>query len=70
MNVTHFDLYFHVPCPRGFTSNNLKAFKNSFNVRISNYSHANIEVLVQKVSGGDYVVITKQVFGVVREIHL
>lgn len=33
MNVTHFDPYFYVPCPRGFTSNDLEPFKNYLNVR-------------------------------------
>ena len=33
MNVTHFDPYFYVPCPRGFTSSDLEPFKNYLNVR-------------------------------------
>ncbi|KAF9649950.1 hypothetical protein BDM02DRAFT_3227677 [Thelephora ganbajun] len=43
MNITHFDPYFYVPCPRGFASDDLEPFKNYLN----------------EVSGGDYVVRTE-----------
>ena len=39
MNVTHFDPYFYIPCPRGFTSSDLESFKNHLNVRLCNHSH-------------------------------
>ena len=37
MNVTHFDPYFYVPCPRGFTAEDLEPFKNHLNVRLCNH---------------------------------
>lgn len=36
MNVTHFDPYFYIPCPRGFTSTDLEPFKIYLNVRLCN----------------------------------
>jgi len=39
MNVTHFDPYFYIPCPRGFTDNDLEPFKNYLNVRLSSHPH-------------------------------
>ena len=39
MNVTHFDPYFYIPCPRGFTSKDLESFKDHLNVRLRNRSH-------------------------------
>lgn len=38
MNITHFDPYFYIPCPRGFTNSDLEPFKNHLNVRLLNYN--------------------------------
>ena len=32
VNVTHFDPYFYIPCPRGFGGDDLESFKNYLNV--------------------------------------
>ena len=61
MNVTHFDPYFYVPCPRGFASDDLEPFKNHLNVGISDRLHIPTLKYLQEVSGGDYVVRTELV---------
>ena len=52
MNVTHFDPYFYIPCPRGFTSSDLEPFKNHLNVRFLNHSHVlGLSYLCRKFRG-------------------
>jgi len=41
LNVTNFDPYFYIPCPRGFSSSDLESFKNYLNVRL----HTNPRIL-------------------------
>lgn len=52
MNVTHFDPYFYIPCPRGFTSNDLEPFKNHLNVWFFDFSHVSeLNCLCRKFRG-------------------
>ena len=74
MNVTHFDPYFYIPCPRGFASSDLEPFKNHLNVRIYNYLHMPIlKSSCRKFQGVTMLyeqnLSRNKVFGVIREIH-
>ena len=73
MNVTHFDPYFYIPCPRGFASNDLESFKNYLNVRL--YHHPHIVTLNRLCRKSQGVTMSyersssrNRVFGAIREI--
>ena len=74
MNVTHFDPYFYVPCPRGFDSSDLEPFKNHLNVWIHNHSRIpTLKCWCRKFQGVtmsyEQNLSRNKVFGVIREIH-
>lgn len=75
MNVTHFDPYFYVPCPRGFDRDDLEPFKNHLNVRTCNpLPILTLKYLCRKFQG---VIMLyeqnssrKKAFGAIRGIRL
>lgn len=75
MNVTHFDPYFYIPCPRGFTSSDLEPFKNYMNVRSFNRSCIpRLNSLHRKFRGvtmsHEWNSSKNRLFGVIKEIPL
>jgi DNA polymerase delta subunit 1 len=75
MNVTHFDPYFYIPCPRGFTSNELEPFKNYLNVRLCDHIHIpTLNRLHRKFQGVttsyEQNLSRSKVFGATKETHL
>jgi len=74
MNVTHFDPYFYVPCPRGFTNDDLEPFKNHLNVWIYNQPlMPTLKCLCRKFQGVTMLheqnLSKNKVSGVIREIR-
>jgi len=74
MNVTHFDPYFYIPCPRGFTSEDLESFKNYLNVRLYNHPYTlplnRLYRRFQAVTMSyERNLSRNRVFGVIREIN-
>jgi hypothetical protein len=74
MNVTHFDPYLYVPCPCGFTSNDLEPFKNHLNVRTCNFLPIpTLKYLCRKFQGVIMLYeqnsLRNKVFGVIRGIR-
>ena len=72
MNVTHFDPYFYVPCPRGFATEDLEPFTNHLNVRVYNHPHTQtLKFLCRKFQGVTMLheqnLSRNKVFGVIRE---
>ena len=75
MNVTHFDPYFYIPCPRGFASDDLEPFKNYLNVRLRNHPLApRLTFLYRKFQGVTMLYeqnsSKSRAFGVTRGINL
>ena len=75
MNVTHFDPYFYIPCPRGFGNDDLEPFKNYLNVRHCNHLHVSmLNLLSRKFQGVTMLyeqnLSRNKVSGVIRAIRL